>query len=484
MLPFVLKGNARLSSPERETKKQRTLFDDSSKPIEGSNMGATYSVPLSTNVNLNKHKKELTMVPLQTSYSGSSPPLTFFAFEERDGFLHVPRFYGYSQFGKAETCSLTEGVAMDLEFNGTLNDIQKTAVEASLASLRAEPFGGVFVLPCGYGKTVCALFIAQQLKRRTLVLVHKSFLVSQWQERARMFLKDVSVGKIQQNVMDWDADVVIGMIQSVSKREYPQHVLDSFGLVVIDESHHMSAPVFSRALRVLSCKHVLGLSATPERKDGMTRLLYYSMGAVSHRVEREPEHALVSCILFEATTKRKEIACGDGKVSLPLMLNALAKDIERNRVIASHIHRLMSVGRNIIVLSDRISQLEYISSLLFELGCKEEDVSFYIGKTPASQREEATKRSCILSTYSMAKEGLDIPRLDTLVLASPKGDVIQATGRVQRKCEGKAIPLVVDIVDTFSVFETLRWKRWKFYKKQGFSCQSFSSFNEDGVWFT
>ena len=480
MLPFLLKGQSRLGPlssghEDENTKRQRT------EPIRGSIMGAMYSVPVANVRDVAKHKKELTMVPLQTSYSGSAGQGSFDAFEERDGMLHVPRFYGYAQFGTPESVALTQGEPMEVTFCGTLNGLQKTAVAASLASLQSEPFGGVFVLPCGYGKTVCALFIAQQLKRRTLVLVHKSFLVAQWQERAQTFLEGVSVGKIQQNVMDWDHDVVIGMIQSVSKREYPQGVLDCFGLVIIDESHHMSAPVFSRALRALSCKHVLGLSATPERKDGMTRLLYYSMGQISHRIERSPEHALVSCILFESRHKRKEIIQG-GKVSLPLMLNVLAKDRERNLVIARHIVRLMLLGRAIIVLSDRISQLQDVLEQIVTLGGEKEDTSFYVGSTPSSQRAIATEKQCILSTYSMAKEGLDIPRLDTLILASPKGDVVQAIGRIQRKCQGKATPLVIDVVDTFSVFEALRWKRWNYYKKQGFSCQTYSSTGDDEVW--
>lgn len=479
LLPFVLQGQATALSPPAEI----GVAEVRTRRVAGSRMGASYVVPMTALANdeLQQVKKDLTMVPQDTGYGGQPTP-SFDAFHTDATHIHVPRFYGYQHWGAPDASDLTDGAPMDRRFVGTLNPIQEQATSETLMQLRTAPYGALLVLPCGYGKTVCALYIAQQLRRRTLVLVHKGFLVQQWHERIAAFLPEATYGKIQQNVVDADADIVVGMVQSISKREYPEHILATFGTVIIDEAHHMSAPVFSRALRCLSAKHVCGLSATPERKDGMTRLLYYSMGDIAHRIERKPEHTLVSCVLYEGG-KRKEITYRDGRISMPLMLNALVADADRNDCIATHIARYLEHDRHVIVLTDRIAQLKALMQLLIDKGIRADDIAFYIGSTPASERTRASERRCILSTYSMAKEGLDIPRLDTLVMATPKGDIVQASGRVQRKHPDKKTPLIVDFVDTFSVFEALRWKRWTFYRQEQFVCQTFNSTNRDASWF-
>lgn len=447
-------------------------------------MGSSYAVQWKrlSNNELQRHKKELTMIPQDGAYNGqASPPFDAFWCDEE--WMHVPRFYGYAQWGAPSKEEVVDGEPMSGEFHGSLNPVQIEATNQTLEQLRRAPHGALLVLPCGYGKTVCALFIAQQLKRRTLVLVHKAFLVQQWHERAAHFLPNATRGKIQQNVVDADADIVVGMVQSLSKRDYPERILAAFGTVIIDEAHHMSAPVFSRALRCLPARYILGLSATPERKDGLTPLLFYSMGPVAHRIERTPEHTLVSCMLYEGG-KRKEIKYRDGRISMPLMLNAIVADETRNALIADHIVRYLAANRNIIVLTDRIVQLKDIMKLLIARNISPDLIAFYVGSTPASERQEASMRRCILSTYSMAKEGLDIPRLDTLIMATPKGDIVQASGRVQRKHPEKQTPLIVDIVDTFSVFEALRWKRWNFYRSEQFKCQTFGANNDEAPWFT
>ena len=479
LLPFVLQGTATATSPPSEI----GVSEVRKRRVAGSQMGASYAVPIVglPNDELQQVKKDLTMVPQDSAFGGPPTP-SFDAFATDETHIHVPRFYGYHRWGSPDTCELSDGHPMQCAFVGTLNQTQQEATAQTLMQLSAEPNGGLLVLPCGYGKTVCALYIAHKLGRRTLVLVHKGFLVQQWHERVASFLPEATCGKIQQNVVDADADIVVGMVQSISKREYPEHIMSSFGTVIIDEAHHMSAPVFSRALRCLPAKYICGLSATPERKDGMTRLLYYSMGDIAHRIERNPEHTLVSCILYEGGM-RTEIKYRDGRVSMPLMLNALVKDATRNECIATHIVRYLEHDRYVIVLTDRIEQLKALLQLLIDKGVGAHDIAFYIGSTPASERTRASERRCILSTYSMAKEGLDIPRLDTLVMATPKGDIVQASGRVQRKHPEKKTPLIVDFVDTFSVFEALRWKRWRFYRQEKFVCQSFNSVSRDVSWF-
>lgn len=487
LLPFCLQGRASESlapEPRRANPAVAERASESSAPeprranpavAARAAVGATYRLPTSAldAAELEAVKAELTMTPIETY----NEAVSFDAYACDDEWLEVPRFYGWARWGEAAATALDDGAPLRLDFAGTLNPVQREATAATLARLRQPPYGTFLVLPCGYGKTVCALYLAQQLGRRTLVLVHKSFLVQQWHERARAFLPGVTVGRIQQDTADGEADVVVGMIQSLAKRLYPPELLGLFGTVIVDEAHHMSAPVFSRALRRLRCRHVLGLSATPERKDGLTVLLHHLMGPVAFRVERAPEHTLVSTILYEGGARR-ELKLRDGRVAMAAMLTALATDPQRNALIVAHVRRHLRADRYVIVLSDRIRQLHELHALLADA-----PVGFYIGSTPPSERARALEHRVLLSTYSMAKEGLDLPRLDTLVLATPKGDVVQATGRVQRKHPDKRVPLVVDVADTFSVFEGLRWKRHAFYRKEGFQCQTFASTESDAPWF-
>jgi superfamily II DNA or RNA helicase len=149
------------------------------------------------------------------------------------------------------------------------------------------------------------------------------------------------------------------------------------------------------------------------------------------------------------------------------MLNALAKDEARNRLISTHIVTEYRAGRHQIILSDRLSQLEALSMLLEKSGVAADHISRYTGSTPAKKRPEAASKAVVLATYSMAKEGLDIPTLDTLVFATPSGNVEQAVGRIQRPCATKQTPLVIDIVDsTSSAFMSMYGRRRSFYKRR------------------
>jgi superfamily II DNA or RNA helicase len=355
-------------------------------------------------------------------------------------------------------------------FSGCLNDTQREAADSVLTKLSLDHklAGGMLVLPCGYGKTVVSLYIAVQLKRRTLVIVHKSFLVDQWQERVRMFIPGASVGKIQRDTVDENCDITIGMVQSLATRAYPEDVISTFGFVIVDEAHHMSAPVFCRALRQIPARKVLALSATPDRRDGMTNLLFWSMGDILYRIVRDTEVVHVSCMIYEGV--QKEIKCRDGTVNLSRMLTCIARDRKRNELICDEIRKYAMIGRQVMVLSDRIEQLKSLETELSREG--ELTVSMYIGATPREDRQRAESSQIILSTWAMSKEGLDIPTLDTLIMASPKGDVEQGLGRILRKCKSKQVPLVIDVVDPYSIFQRLRWKRWNYYKKQMYECKT------------
>jgi superfamily II DNA or RNA helicase len=428
---------------------------------------------------LNEHKECLTMKPLDAGFSKEDT--SFEAFQSIDGWLQVPKFYGLHHWGMPcyNNTILGKDLNDNIIFTGNLKDIQEIAANKCihyLSSGRCK--GGMLVLPCGYGKTVVALYVAYKLKLRTLVLVHKSFLVQQWQERVKTFMPNASIGKIQRDSIDYDADFVIGMIQSISTRDYPDCVVDSFGLVIVDEAHHMSAPVFSKSLRKLKSAKTLALSATPERKDGLTDLLFWSMGEIIYRIERKPEELDVYVMIYNGGKKR-ELMRKDGQICLPKMITDIVSDNCRNIVLADIILKLYTQDRNIIILSDRIHQLHEIVKIMIEYKIEQKHIAFYIGTTPADEREQACSRRIIMSTFSMAKEGLDIPALDTLILATPKGDIEQSIGRIQRPYPNKKVPIVIDIVDPWSIFNQLRWKRGKHYKKMNYNVKNMMCNSED-----
>ena len=187
------------------------------------------------------------------------------------------------------------------------------------------PRGGMLVLSCGMGKTVKSLAIIWSAAAARSCSC-SCFLVEQWQEHAPVRAGRQTVGCIKQNRIDCDADIVIGMVQSIALRDYGADVFAKFGTLVVDEAHHMSAPVFSRALQRLPCRYVLALSATPERKDGMTNLLHYSMGPVLFKRERERGEGVYvgSSCGADPTSRRRSPR--DGSPNLALMKNLAAAD--------------------------------------------------------------------------------------------------------------------------------------------------------------
>jgi superfamily II DNA or RNA helicase len=151
--------------------------------------------------------------------------------------------------------------------------------------------GGLLELPCAWGKTSASLYICSQLRKKTLVIVHKEFLLNQWIERIQQFIPEAKIGRIQGQIIDvQDKDIVLCMLQSLVLKDYDQSIFDDFGFTIIDEVHHISSETFSNALFKIVTKYMLGLSATMNRKDGTTKVFKMFLGEVVHKVERKGEH--------------------------------------------------------------------------------------------------------------------------------------------------------------------------------------------------
>ena len=237
-------------------------------------------------------KEQLTVKP----YVPGSPvqlQKSFPAYRESDKKLYIPRYYGDEIFGHAAEYKLTEGLNIDLKFAGTLRDYQIPVTQKYLDHVSSGGGGGLLELYCAWGKTSSSLYILSQLAKKTIVIVHKEFLMNQWIERIQQFLPGARIGKIQGQIIDIDnKDIVLCMLQSLVLKEYPSSIFDSFGLTIIDEVHHISSETFSNALFKVVTKYMLGLSATMNRKDGTTKVFKMFLGPVVHKAEKKADNTV------------------------------------------------------------------------------------------------------------------------------------------------------------------------------------------------
>ena len=213
-----------------------------------------------TSQQISKIKKDLLIIPYiyDPVKGGQNKDKKFNILSESPSSLYVPRFYGIDNFGSPLSNKLPDGIpAPNLEFKGELRPIQKPIAEAYLSVAR-DRGGGLISLKCGGGKTVLALNIACSLKKKVIVVCHKSFLLTQWAERINQFIPNAKIGYIQGKTIDTEGkDIVLGMLQSISMKEYANNLFEQFGLAIFDEAHHLSAEVFSRAMKVISPKYTL-----------------------------------------------------------------------------------------------------------------------------------------------------------------------------------------------------------------------------------
>jgi superfamily II DNA or RNA helicase len=234
-------------------------------------------------------RNDLTIKPYVMGSPMNNDQKTFPAYRESSNKFYVPHYYGVESYGNPKQYKITEGENIELEFAGQLRDYQEPVVNKFINHCVTVGFGGgLLELPCAWGKTSGSLYILSKLSKKTLVIVHKEFLMNQWIERIQQFLPKARVGKIQGQIIDIDdKDIVIGMLQSLSMKEYPASTFESFGLTIIDEVHHISSEVFSNSLFKLVTKYMLGLSATMDRKDGTTNVFKMFLGEVIFKAEKK-----------------------------------------------------------------------------------------------------------------------------------------------------------------------------------------------------
>ena len=454
-----------------------------------------YTVPLSqlTEEKILKVKEELTFTPFRPKgYGPDAEPFSVYGISKEKMFL--PKFYGIETFGKPDEIKISDGDEIKLEFNGSLRENQIAPVDACLKAAE-ETGGGILCLPCGHGKTGLALYLIGNLGKKALVVVNKEFLMDQWKERIQQFLPEARIGILRQKKVDIEnKDIVIAMLQSVAMCDYPSSTYESFGIVFYDEVHCVPSKIFSKALRKINTKYHFGLSATPNRADGMTKVTKLYIGPIVYKIDpktakKNPKKLQVFTVAFDELPSGAEgklykaLKNYQGKPNVVKMISNIIK-CPRRLAMVSMILRYFVIKdkRHVLVLSERIQYIRDIEAKIKKdiKGNIPFKIGYYIGGMKEKERKESESADLILASYSMAKEAMDIPILDTLLMATSKSNIEQSIGRIQRKTEypDEKPPLVIDIIDKFSSFHRQAGKREDFYRKKHYKVTDFI-FNED-----
>ena len=422
-----------------------------------------------------KHlRSSLTMSPKADKFQ---KPETFPIYYESSTRFYVPRQWGITNYGKPEADIVSEGLPFseNISFKGIPHDFQKEIIDTFV-----EKGNGLICVPCGGGKTFMALNIAVRLKRRFLIIVDKEFLMNQWKSEIENFIVGARVGILQANKVQIDADkydVTICMIQTICRREFPEGFFDQYGFTIFDECHHLGASYFCKALMKIQTKYMLGLSATPDRDDGLSSVFEYYLGeAVYKQTKRAPDkEAVVKAIWFDSEDPvYKDVPVNwKGETISAKLLNQVAEFEPRNKMILEVVEEYAKdPSRFILILSDRISQLEWFEKAL---DIVKYNHGYYIGGMKQAKLDEnAEKCQILLATYQMASEAFSVKKLNTVVLATPRKKVEQSTGRIfrERIDERKVAPHIIDIIDSHECHKRRWYVRQRFYKECEYTFQN------------
>ena len=419
-------------------------------------------------------RKDLLMQP--NAPKAPVQPEPFPIYVENATTLFVPRYYGLETYGDPEEMCIHDGAdtTQQMRFAGELRDYQNIIVDKYVAHVRRGGGGGGGCLDVdpGKGKTVMALKIMSILKTKTLVVVHKTFLVNQWLERIRQFLPDARVGKIQGQEVDIEnKDIVIGMLQSLSMKDYEDETFSDFGLTVFDECHHMSAEVFCRCMIKITTRYTLGLSGTMTRKDGLTKVFKMFLGEIIHKEKSEQRHNVIvkGIQYYIADNEFNEVETDyRGNPKFSTMITKLCNYGRRSDFILDVLRRELEQNdsQQVMILAHNKSLLTYLHDAIQHRNIGGGSVGFYVGGMKEADLKASESKKIIIATYAMASEGLDIPTLTTLLMATPKTDVCQSVGRILRTKHTS--PLVIDIIDYHDIFRNQWMKRQAYYAKQGY----------------
>ena len=334
--------------------------------------------------------------------------------------------------------------------------------------------GALLEAPCGSGKTLMSLAIASNLNVPALIMVHKEDLAWQWHKTVKNCFRGAKVGHVQRDKWTYrNKHVVTATAQTLyaRQRNIPKDFFSNFGMIIFDEGHRYPAETFEKILRMSPCRYRLGISATWRRKDGLECIWHWHVGRVEWRTSSNRLVGEYTQIPW-ATQLYDKMFTTRGRLSHANWITAIADNDKYNAWLSSELVRGAKVGRRVLCVSDRISQLQNLHSRIIRKGAGV-TVGLYVGslnkkRLTNSELEAAKQCDIILASYGMMSEGTDIPALDTLFIGTPRVDVEQVVGRIQRHKDGKRGLLIVDPVFNTPYMRALATKRKKIYEKLEF----------------
>lgn len=365
-----------------------------------------------------------------------------------------------------------EGKPLDVSFVGTLRLDQEAAVAAML-----HHDAGVLCAPTAFGKTVTAAAMIARRGVNTLVLVHRTELLKQWQERLQSFLgagKGV-VGTIGGGKAKPTGKIDIAVMQSLSRQGEVNPLVENYGHVIVDECHHVGAVSFDAILKRVKAKYVLGLTATPIRRDGQQPIIFMQCGPIRYTAAKPASAPHDLEVLPHTRYERIELPQEAG---IQDVFRHLANDQARIDAIAAEVENAYGQGRKVLVLTERT---EHLDAILAALGGKVSHPFVLHGRMSKKQRATVITAldalpsdapRILLATGKLVGEGFDHPPLDTLVLAMPvswKGTLQQYAGRLHREHATKTDVRIIDFVDTGHPALLRMWdKRQRGYRAMGY----------------
>lgn len=370
-----------------------------------------------------------------------------------------------------------QGTNLQVQFHGELSQMQKEAAEALLKNEM-----GVLVAPTAFGKTVVGAWLIGRRNVSTLVLVHRRQLMDQWIKRLHEFLKPQlgTIGQIGSGRKSATGLIDVAILQSLIHEHEIDPVITQYGQIIVDECHHISAPIFEKVASAAKAYYVVGFSATVERKDGHHPIIFMQCGPVRHRVSiagmqasdqitRTVQVRRTGFLLPNALAQLKSLAIHD-------VYESLIQDERRNRLIVEDVLSCLDGGRSPLLLTERRSHLEYFAQIFAPLV---PNLVILSGGMGQKQRKEAISKlqhegpRLMLATGRYLGEGFDDDRLDTMFLAMPiswEGTLAQYSGRLNRTRPGKDKLMIYDYADLdVPMLKRMFQKRLRGYKQLGYS---------------
>lgn len=365
------------------------------------------------------------------------------------------------------------GRPIDVSFGGILRLDQEAAVAAML-----NHDVGVLCAPTAFGKTVTAAALIARRSVNTLILVHRTELLKQWQERLQVFLKagrDVMIGTVGGGKSKPTGKVDIAVMQSLSRRGEVDPLVEDYGQIIVDECHHVGAASFDAILKRARGKFVVGLTATPIRRDGLQPIIFMQCGPIRHTAAKSSNAPDDLEVLPRLVSSAVNLPADS---TIQEVFRSLAENRDRTEAIALEVEAAYRENRKILVLTERTDHLHNIQEAL---AGKIPTPFVMHGRMSRKQRAglaaeldalppEAPR--VLLATGKLVGEGFDHPPLDTLVLAMPvswRGTLQQYAGRLHREHSTKTNVRILDFVDTGHPVLVRMWeKRQRGYRAMGY----------------